>query len=256
MNDKRLTIVIVHLSLFLIGLGFVSAHAEDNTTEEVGLWLPVNLELPITDKLSFTTEPQFRWVDKGRHANQQQWRNALNYEINDNVEVSVGHMWTARHAKGEELFSDRTTYENRLYQDLNIKQAPIRPLEKLKVDHRLRLEERLLRDIEDPIWYGRYRLRLTYPLGKSKTKEGKAFSPKTQAVHSSELLVHLNRVDTTAHGLVQQRYFFGVNHKINPHLNVDAGYMLVLGDQLEESKGNFINHLLLIQFNIRPDFKK
>jgi hypothetical protein len=68
--------------------------------------------------------------------------------------------------------------------------------------------------------------------------------------------VHINRVDTTAHGLVQQRYFLGVNHKLNKHMNVDAGYMLVLGDQLEESKGNFINHLLLIQLNIKPDFKK
>jgi hypothetical protein len=240
----------------IFGVFSLPLYADDNTTEEVGMWLPVNLEIPITEKLSVTTEPQFRWVDKGRHANQQQWRNALNYQINDTLEVSVGHMWTARHAKGEELFSDRTTYENRLYQDLNIKHPPVRLLGKLKVDHRLRLEERLLRDIEDPIWYGRYRLRMAYPLGKTKTAEGKPLSPKTQAVQSSELLVHINRVDTTAHGLVQQRYFLGVNHKLNKHMNVDAGYMLVLGDQLEESKGNFINHLLLIQLNIKPDFKK
>jgi len=48
---------------------------------------------------------------------------------------------------------------------------------------------------------------------------------------------------------VQQRHFIGINHAFNRHLNVDAGYQLVLGDRFEQGR-SFVNHTLLVQFNI------
>jgi hypothetical protein len=119
-------------------------------------------------------------------------------------------------------------------------------LKTIKVDHRFRLEERLLTDIEDPLWYSRYRLRVRVPLKKKSTP---IEAVKTHAVLSSELLAHINRVETVKAGLVQQRHFIGVNHAFNRHLNVDAGYQIVLGDRFEQGR-SFVNHTLLVQFNI------
>jgi hypothetical protein len=211
--------------------------------EDVGAWGIVNLEIPVTQKFSITTEPQLRWTEKGTQAGQQQWRNALNYDINESTRLTVGHMWTARHPNNEDLFTDSTQYENRLYQQVAYQHTL---LKQLKVDHRFRLEERLLTDIQDPLWYARYRLRVRVPIKKKSTS---LESVKTHAVASSELLAHVNRVETVKAGLVQQRHFIGVNHAFNRHLNVDAGYQIVLGDRFEQGR-SFVNHTLLVQFNI------
>jgi hypothetical protein len=232
------------VSLFLIVCLTSSSNAFAKKVEEdVGAWGIVNLEIPVTEKLSITTEPQLRWTEKGTHAGQQQWRNALNYDITENTTLTVGHMWTARHRNNEDLFTDTTSYENRLYQQVAYKHTV---LKKLKVDHRFRLEERLLTDIEDPLWYARYRLRVRVPIKKKSTP---AETVKTHAVVSSELLAHINRVETVKAGLVQQRHFVGINHAFNRHLNVDAGYQLVLGDRFEQGR-SFVNHTVLVQFNI------
>ena len=222
----------------------VSATAYAKQVEEdVAGWGVVNLEIPITEKLSITTEPELRMTEKGTHAGQQQWRNALNYDISESTRLSVGHMWAARHRNNEDLFTDTTQYENRLYQQVIYKH---KILNTLKVDHRFRLEQRLLQDIEDPLWYARYRLRVRVPLKKKSTPME---TVKTHAVASSELLAHVNRVETVKAGIVQQRHFLGINHAFNPHLNVDAGYLLILGDRFEQGR-SFVNHALLVQLNI------
>ena len=227
------------LSLFVLNPTAAAKHIE----EDLGAWGIVNLEVPLTEKLSLTTEPQLRWTEKGTHAGQQQWRNALNYDLNEKTTLTMGHMWTARHRNNEDLFTDTSSYENRLYQQVTYKHTM---LKSLKVDHRLRLEQRLLTDVEDPLWYARYRLRVRVPLKKKSTP---IEAVKNHAVASSEFLAHINRVETVKAGLVQQRHFIGVNHAFNRHLNVDAGYQLVLGDRFEQGR-SFVNHTLLVQFNI------
>jgi hypothetical protein len=224
------------LTIFGGSNGAVLATPADS---DASLWVPVHLDIPLTPKWTLETEPQLRWNEGWSHAGQQQWRTGLTHHIRDNVSVTAGHMWTARHPNNRSLFSEATEYENRLYQDAEISH---RLPGKWKAEHRFRLEERLFQDVEDPLWYGRYRLQVSHPLGKKQN---------TKFVQSGELLMHLNSVDEIPSGLVQQRYFTGINHRFTAGFDVDAGYMLVLSDQFGKPR-NSINHVTFMQLNYRP----
>jgi len=202
------------------------------------LWLPINLEVPLSEKTSFTVEPQLRWNESVSHANQQQIRYGINYDFNENLRATAGHVWIARHPNGEDLFTDSSSYENRLYQQVEAKHPVFKGL---KATHRLRLEERLLKNVEDPIWYLRYRLTLMHPIKNT---------PVT-IEQSSEFLKHLNSVGPIPSGLVQQRYFLGLNTKVSKTVDVDSGYLLILSDSFGYPL-NSMTHALLLQVNIRP----
>jgi hypothetical protein len=219
-------------------LGIEVAKATPTDTD-ASLWVPIHLDVPLTKKWTFETEPQLRWNEGYSHAGQQQWRNGLSYKVNKHLTLTAGHMVTSRQLNNQPLFNDDTQYENRLYQDVEIKH----PLSKgWEMDHRIRLEQRLFKNVEDPLWYLRYRIGFSHPLGKFK---------HTQYVQTHELLNHLNSVGPVPSGLVQQRHFVGVSHTFNKAVNMDAGYMAVLSDQFGQPK-NSLNHVLFVQLNLRP----
>jgi hypothetical protein len=230
----------IGMGLLVSSLLVLSHHADATPTDsDASLWLPIHLDIPLTPKWTFETEPQLRWNEGYSHAGQQQWRNGLTYKANKHVSFTVGHMVTSRQLNNEALFSDSTEYENRLYQDMEIKHPLVK---KGEVEHRVRLEQRLFKEVEDPLWYLRYRIGVSHPLGKLK---------HTQYVQTHEVLNHLNSVGSVPSGLVQQRHFVGINHTFNKAVNLDAGYMAVLSDQFGRPR-NSINHVILMQLNLRP----
>ncbi len=163
----------------------------------------INLDIPITEKVFLRLASSTRLDDELTSMDVQLFRTAINYEFNKDLVFTASHDWF-------KLFDHNASYGNRLSQQIYYRHDS--GLEKLRLFHRLRIDERMLEDISTQV-RTRYMLGAEYPLSKTIT-----------AVISDEIIVNLNTNEESAAGFGQNRIYIGCNKKFGDKTTMSLGY--------------------------------
>ena len=112
----------------------------------------------LSENFSLKTMAHFRFFEVGDDLQQFITRLGVNYKINKNLSVTVGHAFLNTDGTYEKLGGD--AYENRTYEDINVKHS----IAKLGFTHRLRAEQRFFE--ANTGHFLRYQLGLSYPINE------------------------------------------------------------------------------------------
>ncbi len=194
--------------------------AKETFDNDLGLWTAINVNAPITEKFQSRFQLSPRWLDNGTDFNQLILHALLGYKFNKHISFFQGYAWNT-------IYIPHFRREQRPYQDLIISHS----IRKTTLEHRFRLDERFLQDIEGISLRARYRLKGSYPLDKKE---------KWSLVLFDELFINLNsHFGGPQAGIDQNRIYAGLNRKFTENINADLGYQL----QHSHGKGSQIDHL-------------
>jgi hypothetical protein len=211
--------------------------ADENIDNDLTLWPVASLEFPLyKDKVSGYAYLQPTLTNNLQDLSPVVFRGALVYSLKPNLDLWAGY---DRHYS----FGDKVTFlENRPWQQVTYNHK----YKKTTLDHRLRLEERFLEGVNDPLLRTRYRLRLTHDVGKNK---------KWYLAASNELHINLNTVNQTRRaGFSEDRIYAGVGRRLNAWLNLEGGYQLSFINFINTN--NLLRHALVTNLSISIPYKK
>lgn len=198
-------------------------------SDDFQIWSPVYLAYSYTDKIQGWYEVQPRFGENASQVNQLLLRTALGYRVTEHWSLWQGYAWTPS-------FEPRFVSENRIYQQL----VYAKGYPAVDVMSRTRLEQRWIQHVSGTAVRIRTLLRGRFPLNDSRI---------WGLVTQNEIFFNLNSpTNGPEGGFDQNRFFLGLNKKINAHLSVDGGYQLQAINTDESSLFNTLNHILLIQF--------
>ena len=227
---KKLNYFFIILAISLIWLNGNSALADPYLEDDFGIWAPVIINAPITKKVKGYFEVNPRIQENGTHINQLLVRPALGYKLNENLSIWQGYGWVTN-------YLPRFFREQRIWQQiLHEKEFP-----KFTLINRLRLEERFMQNVEGVNLRTRYMLKGIYPIGKRKI---------WGIVMYDELFINLvSHFGGPQAGIDQNRFFVGLNRKINDNLTVEGGYQMqyinLNGPSIDK-----LNHIALINLYV------
>ncbi|OYY96120.1 MAG: hypothetical protein B7Y32_07485 [Methylophilales bacterium 16-45-7] len=216
------------LSLLLI-IVQISAHAED-TIEDGRYWLTLNHDYHLNDQWRINLHLQPRWRNEGSAFDQIIYRPSLYYKVNPSLSLGAGYGFILTH-----LPSGGNTHEHRIWEDV-IYQTNL--TEQIKFLSRSRLEQRALEGQSDVAHRFRQTVRFSMP---THIING------LSAVFYDEYFINTNNASWGVHrGFDQNRAFIGVNYQLNPHANMDVGY---LNQYVNRPNVDAENHVLAITVN-------
>lgn len=134
----------------------IQSYSQSTGEKELGVWYMYNGTHKLSDKFSLKTMAHFRFFEIGDDLQQFITRLGVNYKINKNLSVTVGHAFLNTDGTFDQLGGD--AYENRTYEDFNVKHS----ISKLGFAHRLRAEQRFFESGTGH--FLRYQLGLSYPI--------------------------------------------------------------------------------------------
>ncbi|CAL2101411.1 conserved protein of unknown function [Tenacibaculum sp. 190130A14a] len=134
----------------------IQSYSQSTGEKELGVWYMYNGTHKLSDKFSLKTMAHFRFFEVGDDLQQFITRLGVNYKINKNLSVTIGHAFLNTDGTFNELGGD--AYENRTYEDFNVKHN----ISKLGFAHRLRAEQRFFESGTGH--FLRYQLGLSYPI--------------------------------------------------------------------------------------------
>ena len=227
--------------------------SERETVTQALQWLAITSNIKMTQRLSWVVEGQFRFADD---FDQQQYqaRTALDIKINEQFSVvPLGYVYTWNYKYGKQP----TAFENnehRIWQQVFYKHN----VNRLKVDHRLRLEERFIQQhhetsdgsvVDDGYVLNqtrlRYRLMARLPLNKSSIEPGTFFaSVYDEIFYSWGEHVTYERPD-------QNRIFAGVGYQFDKKLTLQGGclYQMLVKSNGAKQENN-IGLQLMVTYNV------
>lgn len=224
--------VLSFLTLLILFVCFTTnvALANSYLEDDFGIWSPIYIRLPITNKVKTELEVNPRIEENLTRIHQLITRPSLGYQLTDNLSVWSAYAWTLH-------FVPRFVREQRLWQQVLYEKS----FPKLEFTSRFRMEERFIQNVEDVSLRTRYLLKGIYPLGKSRI---------WGIVLSNELFVNLNsHFSGPQAGIDQNRFFVGLARKISDNVRVEGGYQLQYinetGPRIDK-----LNHLVLVNLYI------
>lgn len=198
---KTSFVFIIIFCIFL--LSTITAIAVEN---DLGLWAPVYIYTPITDKIHSYLEINPRIQEDVGHINQFILRPSIGYKLTNNLSIWQGYAWVNN-------YLPKYTRENRVWHQLLHEKR----INKLTLLNRLRLEERFIQNVHGIPVRTRYMLRGKYPLGKTN------FS----LVASDELFLNIStHFHGPQRGIDQNRFFTGINYKFSEKVDIEGGYLM------------------------------
>ena len=195
--------------LLLFGLlAAAPLRAQVNGEDKLGAWYMYFGTNRVAENWSLHTEAQFRYYETTGSFNQLLLRTGANYHLSPEAIVTLGYGYIdtdPTYASDENLQNKIT--EHRIFEQFILKNT----VGRMAFEHRYRLEQRFL-DFDGPTdtqHRARYRLQLTYPLGK---------------------VLFLNAYDEVFLNLQNQvfgqnRLYFALGAKLSPVLSIQAGYL-------------------------------
>jgi hypothetical protein len=224
---------VIKRPLFLFAALILSAQllfgqsAERETVTQSIQWFAITSNLKMTDRLTFMVEGQFRQADDF-DAMQYQARTALDIKLNDHFTIApLGYVYTWNYKYGKQPAAFENN-EHRTWQQVFYKHN----LGRLKVDHRLRLEQRFIQqhhvttdgDIVDDGYSLhqhrlRYRLMARIPLNKS------AIGPGTYFAGFYDEIFFSWGENVTYHKADQNRIFAGAGYQFDERLSLQGGFL-------------------------------
>ncbi len=198
-------------------------------SDDFQIWSPVYLTYSFTDTILGWYEVQPRFGDNASQVNQLLLRTALGYRVTKHLSLWQGYAWTPS-------FDPGFVNENRIYQQMVYAQG----FQAVDIMSRTRLEQRWIQHVPGTAVRFRTLLRGRFPLDDARL---------WGLVTQNEIFFNLNSpTNGPGGGFDQNRFFVGLNKKINEHLSVDGGYQLQAINTDESSLFNTLNHILLLQF--------
>lgn len=193
---------ILLLSIFSI----LKTSAQSNPENEFGAWYMYNGTHQISNKFGIKTMAHFRFFEIGDDMQQFISRLGVNYKINKNINVTLGHSYlntdTSFDLKGGDF------NEHRVYEDFNLKHAIV----KINLAHRFRAEQRFFNATTGH--FIRYQIAFSYPL-----------TQKWSAYLYDEIFF-----DFDAEAFNQNWLGAGFRYKISNALKIQVGYMKIIND--------------------------
>lgn len=182
-------------------------------------WYSYSGDHPISGPWGIHFDGQWRRADLGTEWQQLQLRPGINYSLSDKVLATVGYAFTKAYPYGDYPVRDSIP-EHRIYQQALI----THPLQSLRIQHRIRMEQRFLRypDPEPRKWTYqnrfRYLLRGEMPLVRDENSRVAWYIPAF-----NEILIGIPP-NYGARPFDQNRLFVGIG-RAYPKFKVEAGYM-------------------------------
>ncbi|MGB5698915.1 DUF2490 domain-containing protein [Muriicola sp.] len=152
---RRITLC---FAILISAVGFAQNTGEDDW----GAWYMYFGTNKVSDKLSIHSEAQIRFYETTGNFNQLLLRTGLNYHINPDAIATFGYAYIATDGTFEEFPNEIDSKENRIFQQLILKNK----VGQFLFEHRYRLEQRFIDfgETTDTQHRARYRLQLTLPL--------------------------------------------------------------------------------------------
>ena len=210
-------------------LVFISSCPCKAVGNDLGLWTPVWITLPINEKFSSQLEISPRLQDNVTKFRQLFIRPSLTYKLNKFFSFTQGYSWNP-------MFNP---YWNRniIWEQVQLSND----FPKLRFENRFRLEERFIKDIIGVPLRGRYRIGTWIPIDKEK---------KWTFVTWDEIFVNFNSSPQGPQGGFDRNWFFaGINKKVSENVNLEGGYMFqYINDR--SPKQDLLNHVILVNLYI------
>ncbi|HSH86423.1 MAG: DUF2490 domain-containing protein [Methylophilus sp.] len=203
-----------------------SSHAYAGPQVDGGYWFNLRMqgELPV-HHFYWDMDINPRWRDEGKHLDTLYLRPAVFYKPDAKTSLWLGHDTIASHPDGKSSYQ-----ENRWWQQF---QYQFEPYHSITFTNRSRLEERTREGFHDT----GHRLRQMFRAAQPVTNH-----PALSVVVSDEVFINVDQTDWGAHrGLDQNRFFVGVNWKIDKSYVLETGY---LNQLVNKATRNLENHVV------------
>lgn len=225
----------IYLSIFfaLVLILSFSVHSAFAVENDLGLWVPEWITLPVTDKWSATleTSPRFQFQNKNNKFDQFFIRPFISYKLKENLILSQGYSWNPK-------FDPKFNVENRIWEQVQHDKH----FSRFFIRNRLRLEEVLTTGINGVGVRPRYLLGVWIPLDKEK---------KWTFVAWDEFWFWMNGRNHGPQGGFDRNWFFvGLNRKINKYISAEGGYNFQYINNVSPSQDK-LNHVIQINFYVQ-----
>lgn len=216
--------------MFLLSVYLLFSILPTNALEnDLGLWAPIYLKVPVTEKLKANFEVNPRIQENVTHINQLLVRPSIGYQINKNWSIWQGYAWVTNYIPS--FISEQRIWEQILYE------REFEKFPRFSLSNRTRLEERFIQKVHGTPVRARNMLRFQYALDKNK---------RYSAVLYDEPFIDLSTHHAGPQaGIDQNRLFLGLNHKFNNYISAEGGYLMQYLN-IHAPKQDRINHNILL----------
>ena len=207
---------------------------------DLGLWAPVYLKIPVTEKVKVNFEVNPRIQENVTHINQLLIRPSIGYQLNEHWSIWQGYAWVTNYIPS--FVSEQRIWEQILYE------RESKRFSRFSFSNRLRLEERFIQNINGVPVRIRNMLRVQYVLDKNK---------RWSAVLYDEPFINLSsHYGGPQTGIDQNRLFLGLNHKLNQHISAEGGYLMQYLNLHSPNRGRINHNILLSLYFTLPQIIK
>ncbi len=231
--SKKQLLKIQSIIFFIIFLVFAQKKifAQEN---DLGAWNIYNARFEIDSKWSIFFEPQIRSLSFYKNFHYYEMKCGVNYRLNKNFGFAVGGGDYNTFKSGEgDFITPMQNKEFRTWIQVNMYNY----LDKLKIEHRYRAEQRFGTNSYRNRF--RYRLALTLPLFKHNVEKNTFYT-----TISNELFL-----GDEAPFFQRNRFFVGVGYEFTPFLAVQMGLMNQFDYSVDDETGkNFLQISILMDF--------
>jgi hypothetical protein len=203
----------------------VSGTAQADSDEDLQLWSPVFLTVPVSEKWKLALETQPRFKSNITELGQMIVRPSIGYQLTPKFSLWQGYAYTPQ-------FNPHVNVQN-IWQQAVLETHP----KAFTLRNRLRLEERFIQDVSGTPLRLRHQFYVLHPIGKSK---------KWGLVGSNEVFLNLNSHNSGPQsGLDQNRLYAGISRQINKKIRAEGGYLLQYINRPSPVRNN-LNHVIML----------
>lgn len=224
---KRLLVISTFVSvLFATTKVLADPHLED----DLGLWSPVYIYIPISEKVKGNFEINPRIQENITHINQLLVRPSLGYQLTKDLSVWQGYAWVTN-------YIPHFVNENRIWQQIFYEKE----IGRFILSSRSRLEERFIENVHGVPVRFRNMFRVQYSLDKNKDW---AF-----VIYDEPFINIGTHFEGPQSGIDQNRFFTGLNKKINQYTNIEGGYLMQYLNRISPTQDR-LNHNVLVNIYV------
>jgi len=211
MNFRLITLALVFLTIPVVSL----AQMQENSG-----WAAWFNSYRVSDKVGIHFDGQLRTSDDFESVKNILIRPGVTWFFDDTKNATAGYALIRTYQKLDGI-SDADLTEHRIWQQFIYNQK----VSRASLTHRFRLEQRFIGQLSEDIFSQRLRyfLRALVPL---KNTDGAPFSKGAFVALQNEVFLHLQNKDKLNGYLFDQnRAYAAVGYRLNPSVDLEAGYL-------------------------------